>query len=767
MDQQELRKMENQCIQEQPPWCMAACPLHVDARAFLLHASREKWGEAWKVLRRTMPFPGILGRICDAPCRDRCKRSEAGGAIEIGALERFCVSQPSPAPRIIPLPAREKKIAVIGSDLSGLTAAWDLARKGYEVHIFDPDRPGAHLLEQFPDVLSEEIIQGELAILDRLGVIFHRKEQLDQPAFVEKCRKDFDAVFLSLKTLDSGPRGVDIDPNGLPVAASPLQTTNLEGVFAGGRAESPIHLAAEGRRAATSMDRFLHNASLTAGREKDGPYETRLFTSLDKVVPRPPTPFSRSDGMYTPEEARTEASRCLQCECLECVKVCPYLENFKAYPKKYAREIYNNESIVMGSRQANTLINSCSLCGLCETVCPEDFAMQDLCLEARRSMVRRGKMPPSAHEFALLDMEFSQSERFSMARSEPGTERNSFVFFPGCQLSATRPDQTARVYDHLRKHLAGGVGLMLGCCGAPAHWAGREDLFFEQRDRFRRNWRELNEPRVVVGCATCRLMIKDNLPEIDSVPLWEILCDIAPPSLQWRPENPPAIHDPCTTRGDEASRAAIRRLLGNAGVPFVELELSGEKTECCGFGGLMLNANPAMAREVVSRRAARSESDYLAYCAMCRDSLAAVGKRVIHFLDLFFPSDEKDPATSPGIGWSRRQENRARLKERLLKEIWREGFDGTVPHREIRLKMSPEVRERLDRRRILEEDVQKVIHHAEESGDRFLNPLTGRYKASLKPYKTTFWVEYTPGADGYEIHNAYAHRMEVVGKGRP
>ena len=766
MDQQELRRMENKCIQEQPPWCIAACPLHVDARTFIRHVSQEKWDEAWKVLRRAMPFPGILGRICDAPCRDRCKRSEAGGSIEIGALERFCVSQPAPAQRVLPLPAREKKIAVIGSDLSGLTAAWDLARKGYEVHIFDPDRPGAHLIDRFPDLLSEEIVAGELSILERIGVIFHREQRINQPDFIDKCRNDFDAVFLSLEVVALVSCGVDVDEKDRAPGVCSLQITNLPGVFAGGQKESPVRAAAEARWAATSIDRFLHNASLTAGREKDGPYETRLFTSLDKVSSQPPTPFSTPDGMYRLEEAVTEASRCLQCECLECVKICPYLETFKGYPKKYVREIYNNESIVMGSRQANTLINSCSLCGLCEVVCPEDFAMQDVCLEARRGMVSRGKMPPSAHEFALLDMEFSQSERFSMARCEPGMERSSFVFFPGCQLSATRPDQTSRVYEHLRKNLEGGVGLMLGCCGAPAHWAGREDLFLQQRDRFRRNWRNLGEPRVVAACATCRLMLKENLPEIVSVPLWEILCDTARPALQWQPEKPPAIHDPCTTRDDPSSRSAVRRLLDKVGVPFVELELSGRKTECCGFGGLMQNANPALAREVVRRRAAQSESDYLAYCAMCRDSLAAVGKRVIHFLDLFFPSGEKDTAALPRIGWSERQENRTRLKERLLKEVWKEGFDRMAPHQEIRLKMDPEVKERLDRRRILDEDVQKVIHHAQESGDRLFNPRTGRYKASLKPYKTTFWVEYTPVADGYEVHNAYAHRMEVVGGGR-
>lgn len=536
--------------------------------------------------------------------------------------------------------------------------------------------------------------------------------------------------------------------------------------LAGGQDESPIRRAAEGRWAATSIDRFLQNVSLTAGREKDGPYETRLYTNLAGVVARPATPFSKPGKRYTLEEARTEASRCLQCECLECVKVCPYLETFKGYPKKYAREIYNNESIVMGSRQANTLINSCSLCGLCQAVCPEDFAMQDLCLEARRGMVRRGKMPPSAHEFALLDMEFNQSERFYMARCEPGMERTSFVFFPGCQLSATRPDQTLSVYEHLRKHLDDGVGLMLGCCGAPAHWAGREDLFSEQVDRFRKSWRKLGKLRVVASCSTCLLMLKKNLPETDAVSLWEVLSDTASPELQFRPKMPPAIHDPCTTRDDEKSQSFVRRLLVQLGVPFTELELGRDKTECCGFGGLMQNANPALAREIIGRRAAQNDADYLTYCAMCRDSLASVGKRVIHMLDLFFPLKDADPAARSRIGWSERQENRLRLKERLLKEIWGEDFEHMETHQKIRLKMAPEVRERLDQRRILDEDVQKVIHHTRETGNQLFHPETGRHKASFKPHKTTFWIEFTPHDDGYEIHNAYAHRMEVVGGGQ-
>lgn len=761
MDQSELRKIENRCIQEQPPGCVTACPLHVDVRTFIRHMSEGKWDQAWKVLHKTLPLTGILGRICDAPCQSRCKRSEAGGAIEIGALERFCVSQPPPRRFFPPLPSRDQVIAVVGTGLSGLTAAWDLLRKGYGVHLFEAEPPVSYLLSCYPDFLTDDIITGELANLDALGAVHHTGVEINSQGFIEKCRHDFDTLFLCLEGVDAG-WGLEMNEDGLPAVSHPLQTTNFEGVFAGGLSRSPVQQAAEGRWGATSIDRHLQNVSMTAGREKDGSYETSLYTSLSGLTHQAPTPFSRPDRCYTAPEARIEASRCIQCECLECVKVCAYLEAFKGYPKKYTREIYNNESIVMGNHQANKLINSCSLCGLCEGVCPRDFPMQEVCLEARRSMVRRGKMPPSAHEFALMDMAFNQSERCSLARCEPGRDQCDFLFFPGCQLAATRPDQTSRVYEHLRSGSSNGVGLMLGCCGAPAHWAGEEALFEEQLDIFRKNWEKLGQPTVVAACSTCLLMLRQYLMEIDAISLWEVFPERGMPQPAFRPQAPSAIHDPCTTRGDRKTQDAVRALLKRLDVPWVELELARDKTECCGFGGLMRDANPALAREVVARRAALDDADYLTYCAMCRDSLAAVGKRTIHLLDLFFPQGESDPAKSPRVLWSERQENRVRLKERLQRDVWKEESLQMEPHEEIVLQMDAEVRDRLDRRRILDDDVKRVIYHAQTSGSRLFHPETGRYKASFKRYKTTFWIEYTPLSDGYQIHNAYAHRMEVV-----
>lgn len=84
-------------------------------------------------------------------------------------------------------------------------------------------------------------------------------------------------------------------------------------------------------------------------------------------------------------------------------------------------------------------------------------------------------------------------------------------------------------------------------------------------------------------------------------------------------------------------------------------------------------------------------------------------------------------------------------------------------HRKIVLHTTPEVQALLEERRILIEDLQKVIHHAETTGSRLVHPKTGHFKASFKPYKVTFWVEYSPSGDGYIVHNAYSHRMEVSG----
>ncbi|MFP5220893.1 MAG: pyridine nucleotide-disulfide oxidoreductase/dicluster-binding protein [Acidobacteriota bacterium] len=796
MEQQELRDWESRCIQEEPPYCQAACPIHVDARSFMEQMKAGNADAARKILEKTMPLPSVLGAICDHPCEAVCKRREAGDPVAIGELERACLRLGRPGPKPLVLPSKGKKAAVLGAGLAGLACAWDLIRKGYGVTVFTPDeRLGGRLCGLPEALLPPADLAREIARLEAMGVVL-RTGQAYTPEFLESVRTGFDAVFAEYGAPLCPESRVDVDPvtllcsgalDATPHAGEPDAQTGAEAeksaVFCGGwpgpvGTFSPIGEATDARRAAASMDRHMSGASLTASREKEGPVSTRLYTSLKGVAPSArvvpggmpagagsPSEASRThdapSGMYSAGEAAAEASRCLNCQCLECVKACAYLEHYTGYPKKYARQIYNNAAIVQGVHQANTMINSCSLCGLCTEVCPERFSMAEFCLTARRDMVERGKMPPSAHEFALEDMAFSNGPGFEMARNQPGASQSAYAFFPGCQLAASYPHHVASAYDFLRAHLTGGVGLLMRCCGVPAKWAGRGGLFEASLQELRARWKELGSPQVIAACASCLAVFREHAPEFGARSLWEVLADTGLPELAGtRPAGPVAVHDPCALRHDQPTRQAVRSALRTLDIPFQELALSGRFTECCGYGGLMGNANPPLSREVARRRGTETSLDIAASCSMCRDRLAAEGKRVWHALDFVFPGPAMDPAAK-GPGFSQRHENRARLKADLLREIW--GEDAAPHARGLDVSYASGVPELMENRRILRDDVEAVLAETLRTGRRMVDRESGRFLASFRPRRVNYWVEYSQDAGHITVTRAWSHRMELAG----
>jgi len=724
----------------------------------------------------SIPFPRIISRTCNRPCENACKRLEAGESIQVNALERACVDladkRPSP-PRS--LPRKGKRVAVVGAGLSGLTAAVDLAKKGYQVVVLEASaRPGGRIHALPEQVLSRQALDADFEVLQHLGV----EVRYDSPVGnaegscvrFDALTGDFDAVYLG-----PGPGSVDRLLLGLELGAEgrirldPVTfATSHPKVFAGGgqrqgaAAYSSITSLQDGRYAALSIDRFLQKASLTGSREQQGSYSSRLFTSTKGVEPLPAIRPADPPRGYTQAEAEEEARRCLSCQCLECVKACEYLAHYGSYPKRYVRQIYNNDCIVMGARTLNRMVNSCALCGLCEAICPEKLSMGEVVREARQSLVAKGKMPPSTHEFALRDMAFSRSEHFALVRHAPHRDSSATIFFPGCQLGASSPEHVLRVYEHLREKVDGGVGLHLGCCGAPADWAGRQDLFREALDELAGTWKRMGSPRVITACSSCYEVFKHELPGVEVESLWTLLARLGPPRPM--PAAAPralAIHDPCTTRSHGDVHDAVRRILTALGVRAEELPYSRELTTCCGYGGLQSFANPEIADKTVLRRIAESELDYVTYCAMCRDSFSAKGKRTLHVLDLLFGAAEADPASRKGPTFSQRHENRARLKTRLLRELWGEQVNGEGDPTPMPLIVSPEVQALMEKRMILLEDVERVIARAEASGEKIEDRTTGHLVASHRPVNVTYWVEYSVDASGIVIHNAYSHRMEV------
>lgn len=753
MDQKELREWEARCIQEEPPACRAGCPLNVDARAFVLAMADNDFDAARGVLEKSMPLAAVTARLCEAPCEVFCVRANLGGAIAVGGLERLCIRETRPKGKILRLPARPKKVAVFGSGPSSLTVAFDLAKKGYPISVYHLGvKPGGWLRELPDSFLPQSILDEELERLGTLHVTFVSVPALDA-TLVQAHEADAvyvgqdDTLAPDLAALLGPP-----DPDTLALARSGWFTGGMEG-----REHRFISAVSHGREAAVSMDRFLQNASLTSSRVPLRSGRTALFTRTDgvepvkRIIPADPVGYNR-------EEGRSEASRCLDCQCLECVRHCAYLAEHGAYPKSYARRVFNNSAIVQGIRQANKFINSCSLCGQCEVLCPNDFSMADMCLDARREMVSLKRMPPSAHWFALEEMRSAKDGQAALIRHAPGTNESVALFFPGCQLSGIRPDQTLKLYERLLE-LEPRTGIWLDCCAAPAHWAGRAEEFAGLLAGMDKLWAGMGRPKLVTACSTCLKVFSEHRPDFGAVSVWTLLAGEAVAPGAARPAL--ALSDPCTSRHDGATRDAVRCLLDKLGQPLSPLAMSGELTECCGFGGLMDNANPALARKVAEARVAQSDADFLTYCAMCRDQLAKTGKPVLHILDLLFPELAR-PASEPPAGISLRRVNRRQLKDAVL---GRHGLDrgARQPWEDVRLAISAPVAALLEERRILEDDVRQVLHAASRSGRVLRHGTDGRVVAAARLGEVTFWVEYREGEGGFEILKAWSHRMRISG----
>lgn len=769
MEKEQRIAWEARCIQEEPPACSTTCPLHVDIRQFMREMADGNMEEAYKVLCKNLPFPGIFGRICNHPCETKCRRGEVGEALGIGSLERFCVEFHGVPDRVKLLPRKSKTVAVVGGDVAGLVAAHDLRKKGYGVTLLETaSQLGATFRKFSEDLLPDATLEDELAVLKNMRVEILLGTVLDDAAFENLCG-EFDAVFIDRTCPTCASLPLDKDASGL-IAVDPVTgETSRPEVFAGGQGgDVPIMLAAAGRKGALSIERFLQQAHMTIGRENDGPYESRLYTNLEGIAPLDRVRPADVDAGYTADEAMREAARCIQCECLECVKVCQYLAHYKKYPKKYIRQFFNNEKVLLGaSHSSNQTINSCTHCGLCAAVCPNDLHMGEVCLEGRYAMLQGDYMPPSAHEFALQDMAFSTSDEFVLSRHQPGTRQSAYLYFPSCQLSATAPGEVLQSYRVLCEKLSGGVGILLGCCGAPAFWSGRDPLFRETLDTIRKQWQAMGEPKVITACCTCQSVFKEHLPEISSTLLWQVLENNELIDKACREEvagHAVAVLDPCSTRHDPQAQSGVRRILGDLGFTVEELPLSGAMAECCGYGGLVFNANPQLDNAIVTRRAEYSERDYLAYCAMCRDKFVNVGKRTAHLIELLFPVvDGNDPWARGWISWYERRKNRQRVKDELLADLGETVERAMEPYDKIVLHIDPELLRTIDSRRILESDLRQVVHHAEKTGKRLRHNQNGLFRANLKLGNTTFWVDYAPDGEGYRVHNAYCHRMNVTG----
>jgi hypothetical protein len=329
------------------------------------------------------------------------------------------------------------------------------------------------------------------------------------------------------------------------------------------------------------------------------------------------------------------------------------------------------------------------------------------------------------------------------------------VFFPGCQAAAVAPETVRAAYLDLCERLGGGVGLMLGCCGAICDWAGRTEMQESTREFLLRELAKLGDPKIIAGCPTCRRELSESVGG-EVVGIWDVLEEIGLPEGAKGLDRPAALHDACGARGDERTQRTIRDLAAKLGVELVETAYSGDRSPCCGYGGLTAYANPEVAGEIAQKALERSDAPYVSYCMACRDRFARQGRESRHLLELVYGTDAGAP---PDI--SEKRYNRLNLKRELLWELWQE--ETAEMKLDYELRYTGEARERMDSRMILTDDVIGVMNAYRESGEAILDSESGLLVARRRIGNATFWVKFTEDAENvYTVHSAYSHRMNVV-----
>ena len=144
---------------------------------------------------------------------------------------------------------------------------------------------------------------------------------------------------------------------------------------------------------------------------------------------------------------------------------------------------------------------------------------------------------------------------------------------------------------------------------------------------------------------------------------------------------------PAGPGGDGKTQAVIRQLAEDMGCRLIETEYSGDRSPCCGYGGLTAYANRELAKEMTEKCLARSDAPYISYCMACRDRFARQGRESRHILELVYGTDAGAP---PDI--SEKRYNRLSLKNELLRETWHEEaeemkLDNELKFTEAALKM--------------------------------------------------------------------------------
>jgi len=186
--------------------CYVECPLGINVQGFVALLAKGKTDKALALINESAPLAGILGRVCGHPCEDNCNRTQIDSPVSIQALHRYAadnVPGDITYSRKSPAKSREEKVAIVGSGPAGLTAAWELTRRGYSPTVFESHAViGGMLATGIPRFrLPREVREREIEAIKNLGVDIRTGITVGRDVtFAYLKERGYKAFFLSIGT---------------------------------------------------------------------------------------------------------------------------------------------------------------------------------------------------------------------------------------------------------------------------------------------------------------------------------------------------------------------------------------------------------------------------------------------------------------------------------------------------------------------------------------------------------------------------------------